>query len=134
MSWEVGQSLNPLVKPAITAEQLKEYAAASGDNNPIHLDQKFARDAGFPSVIVHGMISMAFMGDHLLFNFPTAQYRLGRIKARFRKVTFPGDVLSCEGKIKKSLPDNGLVVSLATRNQNGEVTTDGEAEVFAKDE
>lgn len=130
MSWEVGQSLQPLVKPAITREQLKEYAAASGDNNPIHLDENFAKVAGFPSVIVHGMISMAFMGDHLLFNFPPKTYRLGRVKGRFRKVTFPGDVLSCEGKVKKLLPGEGLLVSLATRNQNGEVTTDGEAEVF----
>jgi len=132
VSWEVGQNLKPLVKAPITAEQLKEYAAASGDNNPIHLDEKFARDAGFPSVIVHGMISMAFMGDHLLFNFPSDSYRLGRIKARFRKVTFPGDVLSCEGKIKKTIEGDGWIVALATRNQNGEVTTDGEAEVFPR--
>jgi len=130
-AWEVGQELKPLTKPAITTEQLKEYAAASGDHNPIHLDESFAKDAGFPSVIVHGMISMAFLSDHLNFNFPAAQFRLGRVKARFRKVTFPGDVLTCEGKVKKEL-EKGYVVSLAARNQNGEITTDGEAEVFKR--
>ena len=130
MNWELGQELNPLVKPAITTDQLKAYASASGDNNPIHLDDKFAKVAGFPSVIVHGMISMAFLSDHLLFNFPGGKFRVVKVKARFRKVTFPGDVLSCEGKIKKTLLGGGYLVTLATRNQNGEVTTDGEAEVF----
>jgi acyl dehydratase len=129
VNWEIGQALRELTKPPITAAQLKEYAAASGDGNPIHLDASFAREAGFPSVIVHGMISMAFMGDHLLANFPNERFRLGKIRARFRKVTFPGDTLSCEGKIKKVLPSGGYLVQLATRNQHGEVTTDGEAEV-----
>ncbi len=129
MKWTVGQALPEMTKPPITAQQLRDYAAASGDNNPIHLDEAFAKQAGFPSVIVHGMISMAFMGDHLLSQFPEAQFRLGKIRARFRKVTFPGDTLCCEGKIKKCLEDGGYLVQLATRNQHGDVTTDGEAEV-----
>jgi acyl dehydratase len=129
VKWTVGQALPEMTKPPITAQQLRDYAAASGDNNPIHLDEAFAKQAGFPSVIVHGMISMAFMGDHLLSQFPEAQFRLGKIRARFRKVTFPGDTLCCEGKIKKCLEDGGYLVQLATRNQHGDVTTDGEAEV-----
>ena len=127
-NWTVGQELAPLAKPAITTEQLREYAAASGDHNPIHLEESFAKEAGFPSVIVHGMLSMAFLADHLNANFPPSQFRVGRLKARFRKVTFPGDVLTCEGKVKKEI-ENGFLVSLAARNQKGEIATDGEAEV-----
>jgi acyl dehydratase len=132
MAWAVGQSLEQLKKPSLTREQLKAYAAASGDNNPIHLEEAFAKAAGFPSVIVHGMLSMAFQADHLQSNFPPDRYRVKRLKARFRKVTYPGDVLQCEGVVRKVLPDGGLVVSLLTRNQNGEVTSDGEAEVHSQ--
>ncbi len=130
MSWQAGQALKTLTKPPFTAQQLKDYAAASYDHNPIHLEEGFAQEAGFPSVIVHGMLSMAFLGDHLQFNFPPGQYRVAKLKARFRKVTVPGDILSCEGKIKRVDPDGCILVTLLTRNQRGEVTTDGEAEVY----
>ena len=129
MGWTVGQALQTLKKDPITREQLKHYASASGDNNPIHLDENFAKEAGFPSVIVHGMISMAFQADHLQLNFPPDRYQVGRLKTRFRKVTYPGDELNCEGVIRKVKEDGIFLVALLTRNQNGEVTSDGEAEV-----
>ena len=75
------------------------------------------------------MISMAFLGDLTYFNFPESEYRLIRLSCRFRKVTFPGDVLTCEGKIKTVLPDGGWVLTLSTKNESGELKTDGEAEV-----
>jgi acyl dehydratase len=131
MNWTVGQELKPLEKPEITRDHLKAYAAASGDHNLIHLDEKFAREAGFPGVIVHGMLSMAFMADHLIHNFPEASYKLLRLKTRFRKVTFPGDRLVCGGKVKSIQPDGSLLVSLWTTNQKGENTTEGEAELTA---
>ncbi len=129
MKWTVGQALSPLAKPAITREQLHEYAEASGDKNPIHLDDTFAKEAGFPSVIVHGMLSMAFIADHVAKNFPEAEYDVKRLKTRFRKVTFPGDVLTCEGKVKLVTPEGRVVVSLSLTNQKAELTADGEAEI-----
>lgn len=129
MNWQVGQSLPVLVKPKITAEQLREYAQASGDRNPIHLDEAFARNAGFPSVIVHGMLCMAFMGDHVLSVFSEPQFRLEELKARFKKVTFPGDTLTCEGEIKKIEGEGRFTLSLRSRNQAGEITAEGEAVV-----
>lgn len=41
---------------------LKAYAAASGDHNPIHLDEEFALSVGLPNVIAHGMLTMALVG------------------------------------------------------------------------
>src|SRR5579884_3045763 len=58
-----GQELAPLVKPPITQEQLRRYAEASGDYNPIHLDVEVAHRVGLDSVIAHGMLSMAFLGQ-----------------------------------------------------------------------
>jgi acyl dehydratase len=124
-----GQLLTPLEKPPITEGQLKEYAEASLDHNPIHLDPQFAKEAGFPSVIAHGMLSMAFLADYLRSHFPASRYDLARMKTRFRKVTFPGDQLTCEGKVKEVLPDGTAVVAVSTRNAKGEITADGEATV-----
>lgn len=49
----------------ITREMLRQYAQAAGDPVRLHLDADYARAAGWPDVIAHGMLSMAYLG-HLL--------------------------------------------------------------------
>lgn len=44
---------------------LKKYADASGDQNPIHQDEAFAKSVGLPDVIAHGMLSMALVGQYV---------------------------------------------------------------------
>jgi acyl dehydratase len=46
----------------IDRDLLKRYADASGDQNPIHQDEAFARSVGLPDVIAHGMLTMALVG------------------------------------------------------------------------
>ncbi len=44
---------------------LKQYANASGDQNPIHQDEAFAKSVGLPDVIAHGMLTMALVGKYV---------------------------------------------------------------------
>jgi acyl dehydratase len=44
---------------------LKQYADASGDQNPIHQDEVFAKSVGLPDVIAHGMLTMALVGKYV---------------------------------------------------------------------
>ena len=44
---------------------LKKYADASGDQNPIHQDEDFAKSVGLPDVIAHGMLTMALVGKYV---------------------------------------------------------------------
>jgi len=46
----------------INRDLLKRYADASGDQNPIHQDEAFAKSVGLPDVIAHGMLTMALVG------------------------------------------------------------------------
>jgi acyl dehydratase len=55
---ETGTELPPAVFP-VTRETLVRYAGASGDFNPIHWNERFAREVGLPDVIAHGMFTMA---------------------------------------------------------------------------
>jgi len=113
-------------RPAITREQLKLYAAASGDLNPIHLDDAVAKEKGLDSVIAHGMLSMALLGDYLKLQFPSNSVKHFHI--RFRKMAVPGDVLRCEGEVTA---EEGVTinVTLRTRNQRDEVTTEADAKL-----
>lgn len=125
-----GQSLPAHTRPPFDAGQLQEYANASGDHNPIHLDPKFAEQAGFPSVIVHGMLSMAYLGDYIRQVFPQEKFQVKRFRSRFKKVTFPSDSLTLKGEIKAISPEGVLNVSLWAENQKGEITVDGDADLI----
>jgi acyl dehydratase len=101
-----GQALPPgdmatMREPAVTVaqtidlDQTVRYAEASGDRNPIHLDDAAARLAGLPGVIVHGLCTMAFTSkviiDQLCCGNPA---RLSRLAASFSRPVFPGDVIT----------------------------------------
>lgn len=129
MNVQVGQELIPLKKGPITAEHLRLYAEVSGDFNPIHLDPQFALEAGYPSVIAHGMLSMAFLADGIRKNFPEKNFQVEEFSARFKKVTFPGDVLTIRCKVKAIDLSGEITLQIWAENQKSEVTTQGEARV-----
>lgn len=124
---EKGSKLSPLVKAPITREQLKAYAEASLDHNPIHLDDAVAKKAGLPGVIAHGMITMAFFGE--LAHQALSEAGGGRIEelsCRFKAMTLPGDVVTLTGTVRSR---EGATVNcdLEARKQSGEVTATGHA-------
>lgn len=73
----------------ITREQISAYAEASGDRNPIHLDDEFARSVGLPGVIAHGMLLMGLMASTV--GHPS---ELRQISVRFGGIVLPGDTIT----------------------------------------
>ena len=63
---------------------LKRYADASGDQNPIHQDEKFALSVGLPNVIAHGMLTMALVGKYVS-DFAGGSAKVVEFGARFTK-------------------------------------------------
>ncbi len=82
------------VAGSVDPDQAVRYASASGDANPIHVDDDAARAVGLPGVILHGMCTMALCGrdvvDELAGGDPT---RLRRLAVRFYRPVFPGNDL-----------------------------------------
>ncbi len=74
-------------------EQIAAYAEASGDHNPIHLDDDFARTVGLPGVIAHGMLQMGFMAT-VAAQEAGGPDRLRRLYCRFAGMVVPGDTVS----------------------------------------
>lgn len=129
----VGQELSALVKPPITQEQLRQYADASGDHNPIHLDPDAARSVGLDGVIAHGMLSMAFLGQFVnqqIAGEPGA--RVERLKVRYIGMVRLGDTLTCKGKvvqIAQEAQKTAITLECWAQNQRGEPVTTAEAVV-----
>ena len=131
----IDKYFTPLVKPPITQEQLRRYAEASGDLNPIHLDEQAAQQVGLDSVIAHGMLSMAFLGQFVnqqIAAIPGA--RIEHFKVRFLNMVRLGDTLTCLGKVKARTTYEDLSQSIAiecwAQNQKGDKVTTGEAVVI----
>ncbi|RZU43905.1 acyl dehydratase [Streptomyces sp. BK022] len=112
---EVGTELPAQTFP-VTRATLVRYAGASGDFNPIHYNERFAREVGLPDVIAHGMFTMAeavrvvtdWTGD------PAAVVEYG---VRFTKpVVVPDDdkgaLIEVSAKVAAKLDDNTVRVDL----------------------
>lgn len=81
----------------ITRERLADYAQASGDLNPLHLDPSFAKTAGFDDVVVHGMYGMAQLGRLLTEHFPAENIR--SFSVRFNAVIPVDHYLHCRAQL-----------------------------------
>lgn len=76
-------------------DQTFRYRDASGDINPIHVDDEYARGAGLPGIIVHGLCTMAMCGSAVVDTVASGDPgRLGRLAVRFSKPVFPGTDLT----------------------------------------
>jgi acyl dehydratase len=125
---EVGQALPPLTKGPIQQIQLTRYAGASGDFNPIHQDEEFARAAGMGGVFAHGMLTMGFVAQALTDWAGAGTVR--RVGVRFTGLVRLKDTITCTGRVlsKSSKDDQHLVeLEVWAQNQKGEKVVTGRA-------
>jgi len=126
----VGDELPPLVKGPIQQIQLTRYAGASGDFNPIHQDDEFAKAAGMGGVFAHGMLSMGFVAQALTDWAGAGRVR--KIGVRFAALVRLKDIVTCRGRVvaKSSKDDQHLVdLDVWAENQRGERVVTGRATV-----
>ena len=127
---KVGDELPPLVKGPIQQIQLTRYAGASGDFNPIHQDDEFARAAGMGGVFAHGMLSMGFVGQAVTDWAGAGQVR--KLGARFAGLVRLKDTITCRGRVlaKSSKDDVNLVdLEVWAENDKGDKVVTGKATV-----
>ena len=93
------------------------YAGASGDFNPIHIDNEFAKSAGLPGIILQGLCTMAFVYRAVIKDEDPE--RLKKIKVRFRNIVRPLDQLSVKGKVV-NIENNLATINLSVKNQKDE--------------
>ena len=127
---QVGDRIPDLALPPLSRLNLALYCGASGDHNPIHVDIDFARQAGMPDVIAHGMLSMAWLGRLVTHWVP--QTALLDLNVRFAAMTQVGECITCQGEVTDKFEVAGerrVRLSISTRNEQGQVKLAGEAVV-----
>lgn len=118
MGYDVGQELPPL-SVRVTRERLVRYAGASLDFNPIHWNERFAKEVGLPDVIAHGMLTMA-LGGRLVTDWLGDPGRLAEYSVRFtRPVVVPDDeegaLVEFTGKVGEVREDGTARVDITAR-------------------
>lgn len=115
-----GASAEPFVVGPLTRTDFVRYQGASGDFNPIHHDEEYARGAGFPTVFSVGMFQAG-----VLATFATDWLGPENVRAygfQFREQVWPGDTLTCEGRVTKRYEEDGerrVDLELACTRQDG---------------
>ena len=121
---EVGHEL-PAQTFTIRRADLVRYAGASGDFNPIHWNEKFAREVGLPDVIAHGMFTMA-LAARVVTDWAQDPGRVVEYGVRFtRPVPVPDDddgaLLEVTGTVAAKLDDGRVRVDLTATHAGAKV-------------
>ena len=116
----------------ITDDLIRRFAELSGDFNPIHLDEEFAKSTRFGRRIAHGMLSGAFISAVLGYEFRERKIVYLSQTMKFTAPTYIGDVITTKATVTKIREDKSIVtLETICMNQNGEITVRGEAAVMA---
>ena len=75
----------------IEQTHINKYAEASGDDNPIHLDQNFAEKSNFGGIVAHGMLVLAQVSELLTNIFGINWINNGHLDVRFRRPVYVND-------------------------------------------
>ena len=104
------------------------FAKISGDQNPIHIDPKFAAASHFERQIVHGMLTAGLISAILGMQLPGPGCIYLKQELNFRAPVFFGDSITATVKVTK-LREDKPIITLATSctNQDGILVLDGEA-------
>jgi acyl dehydratase len=128
-----GACYEVIVARNITRAMIVQYAGASGDFNPLHVDDAFVRlQTGYPSVFAHGMFTMGVTG-RVVTDLLADGWRVEEISARFKRQVWPGDRLTVRVSTSLLSDDGGnrlVALELETRNQGGEVVLTGAAKLI----
>ncbi|WP_227939281.1 MaoC family dehydratase [Alkalihalobacillus deserti] len=92
--------LPPIYIPEIKEEHITDYGNVSNDFNPLHFDKKAAKQAGFPTIIAHGMMTMG-ISTKLISPWLSKDYIISEYESSFRQPLLVGDSLHLVGKMIK---------------------------------
>jgi phosphate acetyltransferase/phosphate butyryltransferase len=129
---EIAVGDSAAIERKLTERDIQLFAIASGDVNPTHLDDEFARDCGLSAATAHGMWSAALLSAVLGSKFPGAGTVYAGQNLRFHAPARVGDTLTAT--IVATAKDDAtrrVTFECAVRNQAGAMLVSGEADVIA---
>lgn len=132
--WEPGVPLPVLEFNPVNRIQIAKFAAATGDFNPIHCDEEFAKKSGFPSVVAPGPLTLSLVARALGQTF--GPHNIRAVHAQFRAPVLPGDLLRVQGTVTEVSDVDGELQAfceLQVVRGQGEIVAAGGGQVVIPD-
>ena len=118
----------------MSEEDVEAFADASGDYNPVHLDEGYARETVFGKRVVHGVLTAGLISAVLGGVIPGLGTIFCEMHLKFLKPVFIGDEIAVHMKVLETLPEkNRIRLETNCLNQKGEMVLTGEAVVMPPD-
>ena len=115
----------------VTDDLVRAFAEVSGDYNPIHLDEEFAKTTRFGRRIAHGMLSGAFISAVLGYEFGERKIVYLSQTLKFTAPVFIGDTVTTTATVTNIREDKQIVtMETVCTKQDGEVVVKGESAVM----
>ncbi len=111
-----GMEFGPLELGPIERPDIVRYAGASGDFNPIHIDEGYARRTGAPTVFAMGMLPAGYLATAIA-HWVDGPEHIRRFKVRFTTRVWPGDEIVCTGRVVSI--EDGLVKATVEARRRG---------------
>ena len=114
----------------VTERKMKLFQELSGDNNPLHTEQQFARDHGFKNRVVYGMLSASLISTLGGVYLPGKYCLIQQVESKFLLPVFVGDILTVKGTVSELYETvQQAVIKIEIRNQKSAKVVRGKLNV-----
>jgi 3-hydroxybutyryl-CoA dehydratase len=129
MTLKIGDTFT--VQKEVTDELIRKFADVSGDHNPIHLDEEFAKTTRFGKRIAHGMLGASFISAVLGYKLSEQKVVYLSQTLKFIAPVFIGDTVTAKAVVKEIREDKPIItIETTCENQNGELLITGEGKIM----
>ena len=117
-------------KVRITESEMDKFRDITGDINPLHKDEEYARARGHERCVVFGMLTASYLSTLAGVYLPGEHSLIHSVKTKFSGAVYVGDELTVEGTVaEKNDTFNLIIIKIVIRNQNGEKVCKAEMQV-----
>lgn len=114
----------------VTEEMLKQFCEITGDVNPLHTQESFAKEKGYESRVAYGMLTASFLSTLAGVYLPGERSLIHSVESKFTKPVYVGDVLTISGQVTECNEMFSVFTMKTTIvNQKGEKVLRGKMQV-----
>lgn len=130
-SWEdIALGMEEHFSVTVTEEMLEHFRLITGDENPLHKDEAFAKEKGYSGKVAFGMLTASFLSTLAGVYLPGERSLIHSAESKFVKPVFPGDELTVSGTVAE-MDERFQILRLKVviSNQKGEKVLKGAMQI-----
>ena len=118
----------------VTEEMLRGFKEITGDTNPLHTDEDYARSRKYRGCVAYGMLTASFMSTLAGVYLPGRYSLIQSVETKFAEPVFVGDVLEVKGEVMEKNDTYRLIfLKVTIRNENGKKVCRGKMQIQVLD-